>query len=114
MLFRLTTDLDRNPRFIDHPGIADTGVGGSPVVDRGAFENQVDICLFKGDMDNDCDVGLKDFALWQRSITGPSAKKVFQQPGRDFAAADDRSPFPRAVQVRRTARHDPSHRLRRD
>jgi CSLREA domain-containing protein len=34
----LTTDLDGNPRFIDIPEAADTGLGIPPLVDRGAYE----------------------------------------------------------------------------
>ena len=36
----VTTDLDGNPRFVDDPGIADTGIGPAPVVDMGAYEFQ--------------------------------------------------------------------------
>ncbi len=34
----ITTDLDGNPRFVDDPSTADTGVGDPPVVDMGAYE----------------------------------------------------------------------------
>lgn len=34
----LDTDLDGNPRRVDDPATADTGVGPAPVVDRGAYE----------------------------------------------------------------------------
>ncbi len=34
----ITIDLDGNPRFMDDPATADTGVGPAPIVDMGAFE----------------------------------------------------------------------------
>jgi predicted outer membrane repeat protein len=36
----IVTDLDGNPRFLDDPGVPDTGSGGPPVADIGAFEFQ--------------------------------------------------------------------------
>ena len=38
----LTTDLDGNPRYVDHVGVPDTGAGNPPIVDRGAFEDQAE------------------------------------------------------------------------
>ena len=35
----VTTDLDGNPRFVDDPGISDTGNGTPPIVDMGAYES---------------------------------------------------------------------------
>ena len=40
----VTTDLDGNPRFIDHPDVDDHGNGTPPIVDRGAYEHQADEC----------------------------------------------------------------------
>jgi len=34
----VTTDLDGKPRFVDDPGIPDTGSGTPPIVDMGAYE----------------------------------------------------------------------------
>ena len=34
----VTTDLDGNPRFVDDPATADTGIGTPPIVDMGAYE----------------------------------------------------------------------------
>ena len=34
-------DLDRLPRRVDHPGVADSGSGAAPMVDMGAYEFQV-------------------------------------------------------------------------
>ena len=36
----VTTDLDGNPRFVDDPGVPDTGLGPPPVVNLGAYERQ--------------------------------------------------------------------------
>ena len=36
----VTTDLDGNPRFVDDPATPDTGTGGWPIVDMGAYEYQ--------------------------------------------------------------------------
>jgi len=36
----VTTDLDGNPRFVDHPFVSDTGNGTPPIVDMGAYECQ--------------------------------------------------------------------------
>lgn len=32
-------DLDGRPRFVDDPGVADTGLGAAPIVDMGAYES---------------------------------------------------------------------------
>ena len=36
-----TVDYDGAPRFIDDPSVVDTGAGTAPIVDRGAFEQQL-------------------------------------------------------------------------
>ena len=36
----ITTDLDGNPRFVDDPATPDTGCGGCPIVEMGAYEFQ--------------------------------------------------------------------------
>lgn len=38
------TDFNGRPRFVDIPGVADTGVGPTPVIDMGAFERQPEAC----------------------------------------------------------------------
>jgi hypothetical protein len=35
------TDLDGKPRFVDIPGVVDTGLGTPPLVDMGAYEFQI-------------------------------------------------------------------------
>jgi len=37
----VATDLDGNPRFVNDPGMSDTGNGISPIVDMGAYESQL-------------------------------------------------------------------------
>ena len=36
----ISTDLDDNPRFVDDPDTADTGIGSAPIIDMGAYEFQ--------------------------------------------------------------------------
>ncbi|MHC5024434.1 MAG: right-handed parallel beta-helix repeat-containing protein, partial [Planctomycetota bacterium] len=38
----VTTDLDGNPRFANDTGVVDSAPGISPLVDRGAYERQID------------------------------------------------------------------------
>jgi hypothetical protein len=45
-------DLDGNPRFVDDPGVPDTGVGPPPIVDMGAYE------AHRCSNDSECDDGL--------------------------------------------------------
>jgi hypothetical protein len=52
----VTTDLDGNPRFLDDPCKANTGVG-DPIVDMGGHEYQGCSC----DLDGNHDVGFTDF-----------------------------------------------------
>jgi len=52
----ISTDLDGNPRFLDDPGMPDTGNGEPPIVDMGAFEFQGASCV--ADLD---DSGAVDF-----------------------------------------------------
>lgn len=54
-----TTDFDGNPRFVDDPATADTGVGTPPIVDMGAFEFQGGVDC-PTDLDNDGIVSLAD------------------------------------------------------
>ncbi len=51
-------DLDGNPRFVDDPGMPDSGNGDPPIVDMGAYEFQGETCF--GDLDGDNDVDLPD------------------------------------------------------
>ena len=53
-----TIDLDGNPRFVDDPCTADTGIpdGANPIVDMGAYEFQGRSC----DLDGDGSVGVTD------------------------------------------------------
>jgi hypothetical protein len=41
----VTTDRDGNPRFVDIPGVTDTGIGLPPIVDMGAYEVQLHVFL---------------------------------------------------------------------
>ncbi len=56
----ITTDLDGQPRFVDDPVVPDTGTGGPPIVDMGAYEFAGD---HPGDLDGDGDVDLSDLSI---------------------------------------------------
>jgi hypothetical protein len=58
-----TLDLAGAPRRIDVPGVVDTGFGGAPVVDMGAFETTVDGASPSPDLDGDGMIGAGDLAL---------------------------------------------------
>jgi autotransporter-associated beta strand protein len=53
----ITTDLAGNPRFVDVPGVVDTGSGTAPLVDMGAYESPTPSLVVAGS--DDCD----DFSL---------------------------------------------------
>lgn len=59
----VVTDLDGNPRFVDVPGVPDTGSGTPPIVDMGAYEFQVAPNPCPADLDGDGMVGASDLAL---------------------------------------------------
>ncbi|MBK7642979.1 MAG: right-handed parallel beta-helix repeat-containing protein [Planctomycetes bacterium] len=56
-----TTDLEGNPRFADAPGVPDTGLGSSPLVDIGAYELQNTLytlfCAGDGSLATPCPCG---------------------------------------------------------
>ncbi len=55
----LPIDLDGNPRFTDDPYTTDTGVGPSPIVDRGCFEAAAPPCA--PDLNHDGALDIFDF-----------------------------------------------------
>jgi predicted outer membrane repeat protein len=57
----LPLDLDRRPRFADHPLVDDTGIGDPPIVDMGAFEFPASSC--PADFDANGDVDFPDLLL---------------------------------------------------
>ena len=65
----VTLDLAGNPRFVDDPDTADTGVGPAPVVDMGAYEFQAGDCA--ADINGDGALNVLDFVafqlLWQNA-----------------------------------------------
>jgi hypothetical protein len=57
-----TTDLDGEPRFVDDPNTTDSGNGGPPVVDMGAYEFQGgSTCPWDCESDPQGMVGINDF-----------------------------------------------------
>jgi hypothetical protein len=56
-------------RFIDGPGIVDTGAGTAPIVDMGAYEN---IPAIAPDFDEDGDVDADDLQSFEACATGPA------------------------------------------
>ncbi len=67
-------DLDGYDRFMDDPLTADTGSGGPPIVDMGAYEFGPDDCRHGGGLDHDGDVDLVNYAAFERCVTGPDAQ----------------------------------------
>ena len=73
----ITTDLAGNPRFVDVPGIADTGSGTPPIVDMGVYESP-DPNLAVAGTDGPDDFSLRltdDHASIQ--ITGPARSNTY-------------------------------------
>jgi len=68
-------DIEGNPRFMDDPDSPDTGAGTAPIVDMGAYEfGSLNPPLVNADLDNDGDIDLFDYALFQQafmSLGGP-------------------------------------------
>ncbi|MCH8151906.1 MAG: hypothetical protein IH830_05990 [Planctomycetes bacterium] len=65
----ISTDLDGNPRFVEDPDTPNTGNGGPPIVDMGAYEFQFSGCLW--DLDHNGTVGILDL-LALLSAWGPA------------------------------------------
>ena len=65
----VSTDLDGRPRFVDVPGIPDSGNGTPPIVDMGAYECAGTV---RPDFDQDGDVDLVDFSFFQACFNGPN------------------------------------------
>ncbi len=91
----VTTDLDGNPRFVDDPGVADTGIGPPPVVDMGAYEFQgisfqaqvfpadgEPIIEAVGDLDGDGDTDVV-VAIPDQDPLSDGRVQVFVNQGRD-------------------------------
>ncbi|MEM9412009.1 MAG: dockerin type I domain-containing protein, partial [Planctomycetota bacterium] len=66
---RFPFDLLLNARFVDHPEVADTGNGLSPIVDMGAIEFQVATKVLLGDVNLDGVVDLLDVESFVDRIT---------------------------------------------
>ncbi|MCB9849203.1 MAG: thrombospondin type 3 repeat-containing protein [Phycisphaerales bacterium] len=67
------TDLNGDPRAHDDTGYADTGSGAVTYLDMGAFEFQgMTECGVGGDIGNDGDVDLADYARFASCLSGPS------------------------------------------
>ena len=64
-------DFDGNVRIIDDPDTPDTGVGFPRVIDMGAFEFGSSPTAGLPDIDQDGDVDIDDFALFQAAFSGP-------------------------------------------
>lgn len=68
-----SSDLGGQPRFVDIPGVADSGVGPAPIIDMGAFERQSDQCVADTDASGTVNVNdLFDYLnLWFGQIGQP-------------------------------------------
>ncbi len=68
----VTTDLAGDPRFVDDPGTADTGLGAAPLVDMGAFEFQAP-AFATGDVNCDGSVDFFDIDPFLLALFDPAA-----------------------------------------
>ncbi|MBK9128829.1 MAG: hypothetical protein IPM13_13670 [Phycisphaerales bacterium] len=66
---QIPLDLDRRVRRYDVPARPDTGTGGTPLIDRGAYEFSYN----KGDMNCDGVVNFDDIDPFVAALSGPSA-----------------------------------------
>lgn len=68
---QITVDLDGNARRVNIVSVADTGFGGSPIVDRGAYETPVPPCV--GDLNADGQRNTADLVIFLGDFgtTGP-------------------------------------------
>ncbi|MEK6701828.1 MAG: hypothetical protein AABZ53_06165, partial [Planctomycetota bacterium] len=90
----LPLDLIGFPRFVDDPSLANTGPG-SPPVDRGCYESQVDCTSCSGvrEWRSPLGGGFNYAGNWYPSIPGPTHDTIF-----DLAATFDVT-FPTAAQL---------------
>ena len=58
-----TTDLDGLPRFVDLPAIPNGGSGTAPIVDMGAYEEQIPVVACPADLDGSGTVDAADLAV---------------------------------------------------
>ncbi|MBL9147845.1 MAG: right-handed parallel beta-helix repeat-containing protein [Phycisphaerae bacterium] len=59
----VTVDLDGSARFVDQPGVVDTGAGTAPIVDMGAYELPFQAPACPTDLDGDGITGASDLGL---------------------------------------------------
>ncbi|MGD8451992.1 MAG: hypothetical protein PVJ57_09260 [Phycisphaerae bacterium] len=74
----LPIDLDGNARFCDDPGTPDTGYGGAPIIDMGAYEYGAcpppgdELCPLPGDLNCDGVVDNFDISPFVLALTNPA------------------------------------------
>ncbi|MCP3904488.1 MAG: right-handed parallel beta-helix repeat-containing protein [Planctomycetes bacterium] len=85
-----TQDLDGSPRFVDDPGVVDTGNpdGVHPLVDMGAYERALPVAC-PADLDGSGDVGFGDIlaiiGAWGPCAPGPCEQDLSGNRQVDFA-----------------------------
>jgi hypothetical protein len=62
----VVTDLDGSPRFVDMPGVDDSGLGNAPVVDMGAYETQTIAPVLY--VDRDAPGPIHDGKSWEQAF----------------------------------------------
>jgi hypothetical protein len=62
----IVTDLDGSPRFVDMPGVDDSGLGDAPVVDMGAYETQTIAPVLY--VDRDAPGPIHDGKSWEQAF----------------------------------------------
>ena len=91
----ITTDLDGNERFVDHPCRADTGAGTPPIVDMGAYEYSLDDDDGDG-IDNPVDTEPLTYSNEFLDADGTSG--TIEERGDQFVTVTD-EPSPEGVRI---------------
>ncbi|MGQ0626849.1 MAG: right-handed parallel beta-helix repeat-containing protein, partial [Phycisphaerales bacterium] len=83
---QLPTDVAGLPRFVDDPGVSDTGPGDSPHIDMGAFERQVNCPTCPGPREwiNPAGGSSSQFANWSPSLPTSAQDTLFALPASTY------------------------------
>ena len=77
------TDLDGLSRFVDDPATPDTGLGTTPIVDKGVYE------YVPGDFDRDGNIDSDDLKVFAACVSGPAVHYAGDCAKADFDGDGD-------------------------